>query len=286
MSSGIFGSVRPAKIEPYRDAEILYLYRPTRSTEDDDFDGYQRLDASECLIPSITNDDKVRINGVYDLRLPLDKFNRKGFYSIYIRPREIRAKITDVSVLAAYPDVRGVVFNIAAIDSDTDLTGYRLEFEDKDETRIIKSCNRCAPVTVAVGDGYPKATRYVIGDTSSDLVFCTVSPSSAPSFNQNANPYIGIPGENVILTNTKFTPKLIEVEMVDHDADTISYMLEGDQVRDRDHSVITTYNDENEIYQQYDYYTIKSRLGKPLYDIKRKRDILDTTQSHDNVMNL
>ena len=38
-----------------------------------------------------------------------EKFNKKGFYTIYIRPKEISHTITDVSVLAAYPDVRGIV---------------------------------------------------------------------------------------------------------------------------------------------------------------------------------
>lgn len=283
MSSGIFGSIRPAKIDPVRDAEMFYHYRPTRSTDDEDFKGYKTLDAGECLIAAVTEDSD-KINGVYDLRLPLDKFNQKGFYSIYIRPKEIAAQIVDVSVLASYPDVKGIVFNLETLGGIMDLTGYRVEFGDANVTRIIKSCNRCEPVTVSVGDGYPKATRYNLTDSSSQYVFCTVTPSSAPTYKPNAYPYIGVPGESVTICNTLFTPKLIEVELVDHDADTITYMLEGDQARDRDHGIITTYNEDHEIYQQYDYYTIKSKLGQALYDIKRKRDVIDTTQSHDNVM--
>lgn len=280
MSSGIFGSVRPARIIPSRDAEILYSYRPTRSTEDDEFkDGFQELSASECLVNSVTTNKKV-IDGMYELRLPLDKFGRKGFYTIYIRPKEKKIKISDVSVLAAYPDVKGVVFA-----SSEDLTGYRIEFEDG-TTRLIKSCNPCEPVAISTGDGYPKTTRYNLTDAASSFVFCTVSPSSAPSFKPNGYPYIGVPGEEVTLCNTLFSPKMIEIEMVDHDADTISYMLEGDQVRDRDHGIITTFNEDNEIYHQSDYYTIKSKLGTPLYDVKKNRDVIDTTQSHDNVMNM
>jgi len=79
---------------------------------------------------------------------------------------------------------------------------------------------------------------------------------------------------------------MIEIEMVDHDADTISYMLEGDQARNRDTGIITTYNEENEIYHQTDYYTIKSRLGVPLVDVKKNRENIDTTQSHDNIMSM
>lgn len=279
MSSGIFGSIRPAKITPDRDCEILYSYRPTRSTDDSEFNGtYKSMDPAECLVNSVT-EDGVAIDGVYELRLPLDKFNRKGFYTIYIRPKEIKAKITDVSVLAAYPDVKGVVIIDPGVN---DLTGYRIEFADG-TTRLIKSCNRCQPVAVSTGDGYPKATRYNLVDNSSNIFFCTVTPSSAPSFKPNGYPYIGVPGEEITLCNTLFSPKMIEVEMVDHDADTISYMIEGDQVRDRDHGIITTYNEDKEIYHQADYYTVKSKLGVPLYDVKMNRENVDTSQSYENI---
>lgn len=280
MSSGIFGSVRPAKIDPSRDAEVLYTYRPTRSTEDDAFkDGFQKIPAAEVLVNSVTSDGEA-IDGMYELRLPLDKFGRKGFYTIYIRPKEEAVTITDVSVLAAYPEVKGIVIKSGSVD---DLTGYRIEFEDG-TTRLIKSCNPCEPVSVSTGDGYPKATRYNLVDNASTLLFCTVSPSSAPSFKPNGFPYMGVPGEEVKISNTLFSPKMIEIEMVDHDADTISYMLEGDQVIDKDKGIITTYNEDNEIYHQADYYTIKSKLGTPLYNVKKNRPNVDTTQAHDNIV--
>ena len=285
MSSGVFGSIRPAKIDPTKDVDMLYFYRPTRSTEDDDFrDGYKALDPSECLIPCYT-EDGIQIDGIYDIRHPLDKFKKKGFYTIYLRPKDCKATISDVSVLVSYPDVKGVVFNLgsSALNGITDLTGYRIDYPNG-LSRIIKSCNRCQAMSVSTADGYPKSVRYALVDTSSDFVFCTVTPSSAPSYRPNAYPYIGVPGEEVFITNTLFSPKMIEVEMVEHDADTISYMLEGDQVRDRDNGIITTYNDDKEIYQQYDYYTIKSKLGVPLLDVKKGRDVIDSSQDYDNVM--
>ena len=87
MSSGTFGSIRPANITPSTDVEILYTYRPTRSTEDEDFkNGYKTLDASECLKPCYKEDGTTPIAGIYDVRLPLDKFNKKGFYKLCSRP--------------------------------------------------------------------------------------------------------------------------------------------------------------------------------------------------------
>lgn len=285
MSNGIFGSVRPANITPSDDVDLLYFYKPTRGETSDSFKGFKTLDASSCLIPSVKDEDESTIFGMYELRLPLDEFNQKGFYTIYIKPKELKATIIDVSVLAAYPTVKGVVFNIkqGELNGLNDLTGYRIEFSDG-TTRLIKSCNRCEPVIVNTGDGYPKSTRYNLIDTSSNFVFCTVSPSSSPTFKTNAHPYIGEPGLEVKVINTKFSPKMIEVELTNHDLDTISYMLEGDQANDRDNAIITTYNDAHEIYHQADYYVLKDRLGNPLYNIKKKRTDIDHNQDYENIM--
>lgn len=289
MASGVFGSVKPANINPSTDAEILYYYRPTRGETSDDFNGFKSFDATEVeeiLVPSNMDDSSEKtIDGLFSLKLPLDKFNKKGFYSVYIRPKECSAEIVDVSVLAAYPDVKGVVFNINKGDLQglSDLTGYRIEFEDG-STRLIKSCNRCEPVVVNASDGYPKSTRYNLVDTSSDYVFCTVSPSSAPSFKTNAAPYIGEAGVEVKVINTKFSPKLIELELTTHDFDTISYTLEGSQATDRDKGVVTTYNDDNDIYTQHQLYTLKDKLGNPKYNVKEKMDTVDNTQTYDNII--
>lgn len=72
--------------------------------------------------------------------------------------------------------------------------------------------------------------------------------------------------------------------MVDHDIETLSYMIEGDQVNDRDNGIITTYNDKHEIYHQSDIYVLKDRLGNPLYNIKKKRDNIDYSQDYENLM--
>lgn len=286
MSNGVFGSIRPAKISP-NDAEIFYTYRPSRGKTSSDFNrGFKSLSPEECLVQATAENgtNTINLDGMYTLRLPLYYFNKKGFYTIYIRPKEITHNITDVSVLAAYPDIKGVILRrngeIAGI---TDLVGYRIELSNG-ESRLIKSCNPCEPVIVNTGDGYPKTTRYNLNTTNTDLFFCTVSPSSAPTFKPSITPNIGKPGEEIKIINTKFSPKVIEVEMVTHDMDTLSYMLEGDQVHDRDNSIITTYNDDKEIYHQSDYYTLKDDLGNPLYNVRKKRENIDGNQNYDEII--
>jgi hypothetical protein len=60
--------------------------------------------------------------------------------------------------------------------------------------------------------------------------------------------------------------------MTTHDADTISNMLEGSQLRDIDNGLITTFNEKNEIYHQAETYTLKDQYsGEPVYEVKETR---------------
>lgn len=288
--SGVYGTIRPANLNIDQDVEIFYFYRPTRSTDSEDFlDGFKKLDSSSCLVEAEA-EGMGQLFGMYDLRLPLDRFNKKGFYTVYIRPKEIEERLADVSVLAAYPDVKGIVLNMnsSGLRGIDDLTGYRVDYCDGDKrtdiTRLITSCNRCEPVIVTIADSYPKTQRYRLTDTGSKFAFCTVTPSSSSSFKPNVTPYIGTAGCKVIISNTKFSPVMLEIEMVDHDADTLTYMIEGDQVRDRDKAIITTYNEDKEIYKQQDYFTVKDSLGNALRDIKRNRTTFDGDQEYDKVV--
>lgn len=299
MSNGTYGTVKPAFITP-NDVDIFYFYRPTRSSESTNFSEFKKLDSS--LLSQVTFDassegisDNV-LPGMYDIKLPLNIFSEKGFYTVYIKPKEIKATISDVSVLAAYPDVRGIVINKSNITIDNDsifnnggLVGYRVEYFDnnkrQDYYRIITSNNRCEPVSQNLNDSNQKSVRYRYND-SSDLIFCTLTPSTATNFKSNALPFIGKTSQEIVLINTKFNPIMLEVEMVNHDIETISTMLENNQLRNLDTGLITTYNDNNEIYHQTEYSTLKnSYTGKEMYDVKRKRtDNIDFTQDFNSIV--
>ena len=48
---GVYGTVRPANINPQSDVEIFYHYRPTRGTLDDNFgEAFKLGDASSWLV--------------------------------------------------------------------------------------------------------------------------------------------------------------------------------------------------------------------------------------------
>jgi hypothetical protein len=129
--------------------------------------------------------------------------------------------------------------------------------------------------------------RYQYTDSSSNLLFCTLTPCSYGDYSPNVAPNIGTGVEEkdlVAIINTKFSPVMIEIEMVEHDAETITTMLEGDTIMDHDNAIMTHYNDNKEIYQQYDFYEQKNSLGEPLYTVKKKRENIDSSEDYDNII--
>ena len=297
--NGIYGTIKPAFLTTSNianDVDIYYSYRRNRA--DNGEDSVFKSLGPNILVPATAetpNGNEV-LPGVFTLRLPLDKFGEPGVYSIYIKPREIETVIQDIGVLSAYPDVRGIVLQTftgddSVLNVNGALTGYRVEYFGMDgSTRsedfsIITSSNKCSTIIQNIISTNQKAVRYRFDDTS-NLIFCTVSPSTAPSFNANALPYIGRTSETIRLVNTKFEPLLLEIEMVEHDDETISVMLEGNQIRNLDNGLITTYNFDNEIFKQHEYFTIKETTGKNLYDVKMDRGSnIDTSQDFNEITN-
>lgn len=282
--NGTYGTIKPAVINIEKDVQILYNYKPNRGY--DNSHTFSELSTSNLLNTYLNEDTTVSIDGLYNLKLPLSLFSSKGIYTIYIKPREMEKEIVSIGTLRDFPDVRGVIFKTSDFDSNlttpNGLVGYRIDYNGG-FSRIITSSNKCSIVPT---NGSPK---YILNSDSNNigagnLIFCTVTPSTANSFSSEALPMIGMGGETVKIVNTKFSPVMFEIEMVDHDAETLSYMLEGDQVRNLENGTFTIYNHNKEIYKQYDTFTVKTQLGRPLYDVKTNKEVIDSSQNYDNTI--
>lgn len=288
--SGMYGTVKPADINIEKDVEMYFHYRPSYDSNVSDFENFKQLNNSYLTQCSNTKTDGTNINisGLFNLKLPLNDFSRKGIYTIYITPKEIDTTIHDVGVLAAFPDVKGVVLNKEDSFINGNLDGYRIEFiENGNKTgdfKIITSSNKCNPITYTLSNTSDKGTKYRFDDAG-EYIFCTVTPSLAPTFKPNSLPYIGMSGSTIKLVNTKFNPIMLELEIVEHDAETISTMLEGNQLIDKDNALITVFNKNDEIYHQSEYGSYKDSYGNPLYEFKKNRDNIDFNQSFDNLEN-
>jgi hypothetical protein len=141
-----------------------------------------------------------------------------------------------------------------------------------DEYRLVTSNNKCEPIIQTSNDSSNKSYTYRYNE-SSTLSFLTLTPSAAPSFKANAAPYIGKPTQRIILVSTLFEPVMLDIEMTEHDLNTMAYMLEGSQLRDLDNGLVTTYDDNNQIYHQSEHYTVKdAATGKPVFEVKKNKN--------------
>ncbi len=262
--------------------DISYAYHATRSFDSASKMEFKRLDPS-ILTPCERESDDEYADKVVE-----------GFYTVYIKPKEIEATITDVGALTAFPNVRGLIIDQNSlkdekyktlVKTNNALVGYRIVYFDESGRmencyRIVTSNNRCEPVVQAPTTSSDKSYSYRYDDASS-LTFITVSPSSAPSFKNNATPFIGKANQRILLVNTLFEPIQLDIEMTTHDIDTISWMLENSQLRDLDNGLVTTFNDDNELYVQHEHYTLKDEYtGEPIYEVKEKKnENIDFSQS-------
>ena len=288
MSQGVYGTTIPVQINSgdiSKMVDVYYSYSSSYNYDDISTMNFKRLEDSlftpaKREITDANNETDDVVEGLYTLNLPSQRFAQKGYYTIYIKPKEIPAVISDVGTLTAYPDVRGLVIDSNNISVDlkdklltsNELVGYRVIYLSDDGARlpyyrIITSNNKCEPIVQAPNSSSDKSYTYRFND-SSNLAFVTVTPSSGPNFKSNITPYIGKATQRVLIVNTMFEPIQINLERTQHDADTISSMLENSQLRDLDNGIVTTFNDNNEIYHQAEHFTLKDQYtGKPVYEV-------------------
>jgi hypothetical protein len=287
VAIGIYGTIRPADVSP-EDVEIILNYTPSRD-ETENF-VLTTLDAPSVLRPYFNNSatggnaNVEVLGGLYNLTLPSDVFNQVGIYTMMLRPAQIRTSITDCGVLSALPNVKGIIIDLNNVPSQfrnkfaqQGLIGFRVEYLNSDGSkipnffRIVTSNFFCEPVVVNQVNTTQKAIRYRYVEGVTNLMFCTLSPSSSPTNKPNATPYIGQPGQSIIMNNTYFNPVSIEIDMVEYDISSLAIALYGNQTKSVDDGIYTIYDSENNIYKQYNLFEIRDQFNALLYEVRQDR---------------
>ena len=298
MAVGSYGTIRPADVSP-ADVDIYYHFVSgrTASTEVQ----FEKIDNSQDILTPVFhneltggNSNTELLGGMYNLKLESSRFSELGIYTLYLRPKQIRTVVSDCGVLSSLPSVRGLIIDISQIDAgDTNkftpqgLVGYRVEYLDDSGAkipnffRIVTSSFYCEPVLSNLTNSSQKAIRYRYSDITTNLMFLTLTPSSSPSSRPNTIPFIGQPNQSIILTNTHFNPVMLEVEMVEHDATTLAHALYGNQSKSVVDGIYTIYDQNNNIYKQFNLYEIKDDINETLYEIREKNDNIDEKLNFD-----
>jgi len=193
MAIGSYGTIRPSDVSP-EDVEVLMVYTPSRDVTNDFV--LTKLDAPTILRPYFNNtatggNAGVEVlGGLYNLTLPAGQFNALGFYTLYIRPAQIRTVITDCGVLSALPNVKGIIVDLANVPTQYQnkfvqqgLVGFRVEYLNPDGSkipnffRVVTSSFFCEPVVTNEVNTTQKSIRYRYVQGTSNLLFLTLSPS-------------------------------------------------------------------------------------------------------------
>lgn len=306
MAVGSYGIIRPADVSP-EDVEILYHFTTGRTSNSTVT--LKKLNSADVLTPIYHNIDTTDdtnapnveiLGGLYNLKLSSTDFSELGIYTLHIRPKQIRTSITDCGVLASLPSVRGLIIDLTNVPSEDrnkftpqGLVGYRVEYINTTDNkkipnfyRVVTSSFYCTPIVSNLTSTSQKAIRYQYSESTTNLMFLTITPSSAPSNKPNTVPFIGSPSQKIILTNTYINPTTIEIEMVEHDATTLANALYGNQSKAVAPGIYTIYDNNNNIYKQYNLYEIKDEFNETLYEIREQRTSIDETLNLDNITNV
>lgn len=298
MSVGSYGLIRPSDVSP-ADVDIILHYVSGRTANSPVT--MKKLVSTDVLTPVFHNSntggeaDVELLGGMYNLKLDSNEFSKLGFYTLYLRPKEIRTVITDCGVLSSLPSVRGLVIDLSNVSTEDrnkftpqGLVGYRIEYIDpvtNEKTpnvyRIVTSSFYCEPVTTNLSNTTQKAIRYRYSDIATNLMFLTLTPTSAPSSRPNVVPFIGQPTQKILITNTYFNPTTLEIELAEHDFNTIAHALYGNQSKAIESGIYTVYDGSNNIYKQWNLYEVKDEYNETLYEIREKRDEIDESLNFD-----
>jgi hypothetical protein len=96
-------------------------------------------------------------------------------------------------------------------------------------------------------------------------------------------PDLGKAGQRIIISNTFFDAVMIEVEMVDQTVKTLSYGVFGNAVRDTGTGVFSIFDENNNLYKQYNLLNRKNQFSNAILDVKEERSNINLNQNFGNI---
>ena len=75
-----------------------------------------------------------------------------------------------------------------------------------------------------------------------------------------------------MMTNTFFNPISVDIELAEHDIDTLAIALYGNQTKSMEDGIYTLYDRNLNIYKQYNLFEIRDEFNNLLYEVRQDRD--------------
>lgn len=287
MSVGFYGSKKLASCD-FNDVDILYSYSPNRETL-----GNVQL---QPLFNNLTSNEfkkMIGADGLFKLRLPASILNQLGFYTIVIKPKTFQVEIVDCTAIVTNDNdqiqisKKGIVIPSLQFQKSGSLIGYMIEyFDDKNEKiknfhRIITSSDLVS-VASTPGGTNPNSDTYVL-DPNGNRLFITLTPDEQSLISSGQKVDLGKKGQKILISNTFFDPEVIEIEMVDQTVKTLSYGIYGNSTRDLELGIYSIFDENDNLYKQYNLYTRKKKFSNGNVDVKEERQNIN---QDNNFLNL
>ena len=287
MAVGVYGNKKLADVD-FNDVDIFFAFSPSREALGDT--------QFVPLFNSITTNEFRKMlgaDGGYKLRLPASAFNKLGFYLVLIKPKSFETTIVDCSFVVTNTDQelqiskKGIVIPKLQFQSTGSLIGYQIEYFNDNGVKIknfhrIVTSSDLVSVSSNSSSSNPSAISYVL-DPNGTQLFLTLTPDEVSLITAEQNPDLGKAGQKIMISNTFFDPVMMEVEMVDQTIKTLSYGIFGNAVRDFSNGVFSIFDENNNLYKQYNLLTTKSQFNQANLDIKEERSNINLTQNFFNL---
>lgn len=284
MAIGIYGTKKLADVD-YNDVDILYAYSPSRESVTDN--------QLRPLFSNITNSDFTKLfgaDGAYKLKLPASIFKDLGFYVVLIKPKTFETNIIDCSFIVTESSEniqisrKGIVIPKLQFQGTGSLIGYQIEYFDdngikiKNFHKIITGSDPVSPAQNTSQSVQGSTVSYTLNNNGSSL-FLTLTPDEISLISNTARADLGKAGQKILISNTYFDPIMLEIEMVDQTVKTLSYGIFGNSTRDMETGLFSIFDENNNLYKQYNLLTRKKLFGYGNVDYKEGRTNINYNQN-------
>jgi hypothetical protein len=77
----------------------------------------------------------------------------------------------------------------------------------------------------------------------------------------------------------------MDIQIAEHDIDTLAIALYGNQTKSIDDGIYTLYDSANNIYKQYNLFEVRDNFNELLYEVRQDRGVnIDFSKNFTNII--